>query len=70
MIKIIVGVLVATVIGLIVFSFVDKVSGQITSTAVSKTVSSNDPSQLYVTIAGRSYGLRPITSTSIRPWAT
>jgi competence protein ComEA len=59
MIKIIVGVLVATVIGLIVFSFVDKVSGQITSAAVSKTVSSNDPSQLYVTIAGEV--LRPST---------
>lgn len=52
MFKIIIGVIVCTLIGLIVFSFVDKVTGAINGSDASSSVSSSTVSQLYVTISG------------------
>ena len=52
MFKIIIGVLICTVIGLIVFSVVDKVSASITGGNSSTSKTSSQPSQLYETIAG------------------
>jgi len=53
MFKIIIVILICTVVGLVVFSAVDKLSGVITDTsAVNHSASASGLSQLYVTISG------------------
>lgn len=52
MFKIIIAIIICTVVGLIVFSAVDKLSGAITDTSSNHNASLSGPSQLYVTISG------------------